>query len=161
MNKLLLTGCLLLLIIMGYSQNATFQCYNGIATILIPTKGEAIVFAPDLVSKVTNPSGKEVVFSFTKEKSDGSIKFTCAQIINGREMALEVNLYALQEDRVVDSCNTKLLSQISENACKDTVGNMKIEGRVADRSGHEVKKVAINVRENKKIINSATKDDTG
>lgn len=103
----------------------TPYCYNGIATVIMPTSGSITVWAKDLdAGSYDNCTVKaNLVISFDKEGTALSRTFTCDSIPDGVAATKPVNIYVKDEAGNVDFCSTYLLIQDgSGNKCPDKAG---------------------------------------
>ena len=65
----------------------TPYCYNGIATVIMPTTGEVAVWASDLDAGSYDNCPGPLQFSFDSLGEETSRTFTCIDIPNGQEQS--------------------------------------------------------------------------
>ena len=114
-------------------KNPTPYCYDGIATVIMPSTGEIQVWASDLdagsYDNCTDTS--DLRFTFTPVHPDEDNKydadektsyetFTCVDVPNGESQLIQVTIYVWDEEDNVDFCTVGLLIQDnSGNVCGD------------------------------------------
>ncbi len=136
----------------------TPYCYDGIATVVMPSSQSVEVWAKDLdAGSFDNCTEKEnLLFSFDATGKESSREFTCADIPDGKMQQIEVEIYVWDEAGNVDQCVTHILLQDgSGNVCADQIiaadaGNkemglsMSSQGK-AEKSSKEME--GLNIRE--------------
>jgi hypothetical protein len=106
----------------------TPYCLNGIATVVMPSTGSVQVWAKDfdLGASDNCTEASKLKFSFTKNTEDAGKVLTCANIPNGKEQPINVEVWVTDEAGNQDFCNTYILLQDNGDAtnpggaCKDT-----------------------------------------
>ena len=132
----------------------TPYCYNGIATVIMPTSGSVVVWATDLnAGSYDNcTKKKDLSFAFDKDFANSSKTFTCKDIPNGISATVPVNIYVKDKAGNVDYCNTYLLIQDgSGNICPD---NASITGSIAGKVATETQEPIENVTLDAKSSNA-------
>ncbi|MEP7269656.1 MAG: T9SS type A sorting domain-containing protein [Saprospiraceae bacterium] len=128
----------------------TPYCYNGIATVIMPSNGQVIVWAKDLdAGSYDNCTRKaDLKFSFDAEGKQASDTFTCADVPNGISSTNEVNIYVTDASGNVDHCRTYLLIQDgSGNICPDNAAaTADIAGKVMTETTEPIENVTLNVQ---------------
>ena len=128
----------------------TPYCYNGIATVLMPSTGEITVWASDLnAGSYDNCTPKASLnYSFDDEGLISSRTFKCADIPNGISVTIEVDIYVWDAAGNNDFCRTYLLIQDGNgNKCPDNTGAAgSIAGKITTESEEPVEKVAMNIK---------------
>ncbi len=102
----------------------TPYCYEGIATVVMPSSQSVEVWAKDLdAGSFDNCTEKDnLYFSFDAFGLESSRVFTCADIPDGRMQQIEVEIYVWDEAGNVDKCVTYILLQDgSGNVCADQI----------------------------------------
>ena len=91
----------------------TPYCLRGVATVLMPSSGSVEVWAKDLdANSFDNCTDQEDLrFTFDAAGLEPSRTFTCANIPNGIEARLNVDIYVWDEADNVDFCRTTILLQ--------------------------------------------------
>lgn len=86
----------------------TPYCFNGIATVIMPSTGTIKVWASDLnAGSYDNCTPKnKLKFSFTKDRKDSCRLFECKDIPNGIAFTNEVDIYVFDEEGNYDFCRT-------------------------------------------------------
>jgi hypothetical protein len=126
----------------------TPYCYNGIATVIMPTTGSIKVWASDLnAGSYDNctPNSK-LKFSFGPVRNDSCKVFECKDIPNGVGFTVVVDLYVWDEADNFDFCRTYVNVQDgSGNVCDDakSVGG-SISGNIATTDAQPVENVIVN-----------------
>ena len=99
----------------------TPYCYNGIATVIMPTTGEVTVWASDLDAGSFDNCPGELQFAFDSTGERTSRTFTCADILNGEEQVITVDVWVTDAAGNKDFCTTYIALQDGDgNACSDT-----------------------------------------
>jgi len=130
----------------------TPYCLNGIATVVMPSTGTIEIWAKDLdrgSSDNCSPNSA-LRFSFSNNPSDASRVFRCSDILNGRQHAIEVQIWVTDNSGNQDWCKTYILLQDNGGqpggVCKDTtVTEANINGRLytEDKEGVEFATVEV------------------
>ncbi len=102
----------------------TPYCYDGIATVIMPSSGEITVWARDLdagsFDNCTDTVDLRFTFSpihpdedttFDAESNTSSMSFTCDELTNGQSELIQVTIYVWDEFDNVDFCTVGLLIQ--------------------------------------------------
>ena len=100
----------------------TPYCFNGIATVLMPTSGEVQVWASDLnAGSYDNCTVKgSLTFHFDDKATQLGKTFTCADIPNGIEQLVTVDVWVTDLAGNKDFCRTYILIQDGAgNICAD------------------------------------------
>ena len=130
----------------------TPYCYNGIATVLMPTSKEITVWATDLnAGSYDNCTKKaDLKYSFDKAGLEASHVYTCADIQGGVSATVPVTIYVWDAAGNNDFCSTYLLIQDGNgNVCPDQAGSVaSVAGQVTNEFKESVEKVAMNVKGN-------------
>ena len=73
----------------------TPYCYNGIATVIMPSNGSVVVWATDLnAGSYDNCTKKaDLTYTFASATGAASDTFTCADVPNGVSATVEVDIY--------------------------------------------------------------------
>ncbi|MEP7269165.1 MAG: hypothetical protein ABI844_16210, partial [Saprospiraceae bacterium] len=128
----------------------TPYCYNGIATVLMPSSGNVVVWASDLnAGSYDNCTTKaSLVFSFDEAGSNTSQTFTCKDIANGISTTIEVEVWVTDAAGNKDFCRTYLLIQDGVgNICSDNSSVAgAIGGKVTTEDKEAVEKVTLNIQ---------------
>ena len=98
----------------------TPYCYNGIATVIMPSTGEVTVWASDLdAGSFDNCTPHDSLkFSFTDINYSPSRTFTCDDIPNGQEAKIQVTIWVKDQAGNQDFCITYILLQDGDgNTC--------------------------------------------
>lgn len=138
----------------------TPYCYNGIATVIMPTSGSVTVWATDLnAGSYDNcTKKKDLSFAFDKDFKNPSQNFTCGDVPNGVSATVTVNIYVKDKAGNVDNCNTYLLIQDgSGNVCPDQAGvNSSIAGRTMMETKDPIENVTVELKNAGKSISFNT-----
>ncbi len=101
----------------------TPYCYNGVATVIMPSTGSVKIWASDLNAGSTdNCTAKENLrFGFGPNRGDSCRLLDCKDIPNGISFTLEVDIYVWDEAGNNDFCRTYISVQDgSGNICEDS-----------------------------------------
>ena len=127
----------------------TPYCYNGIATVIMPSTGKITVWAKDLdagsFDNCTLPD--KLKFSFSFNSSESSKEFSCADIPDGKSKTIPVEIWVTDEAGNQDHCTTYILLQDnSGNACPDVAGlSVTIAGTIQTETKEPVEHVRVNI----------------
>ncbi len=102
----------------------TPYCYDGVATVVMPSSQSVEVWAKDLdAGSFDNCTEKDnLYFSFDAFGLESSRVFTCADIPDGKMEQIEVEIYVWDEAGNVDKCVTYILLQDgSGDVCEDQI----------------------------------------
>ena len=100
----------------------TPYCYDGIATVVMPSSGSVEVWAKDLDAGSTDncTAQEDLIISFDEDGEILARTFTCDDIPDGVSGEVEVEVYFQDEDGNSDFCVVTLLVQDgSGNICPD------------------------------------------
>ncbi len=102
----------------------TPYCYNGVATVIMPSVGSVTVWASDLnAGSYDNCTKKDSLRYSFDAIGTASRTFTCTDIANGIAASNEVDIYVWDKAGNVDVCRTYLSIQDgSGNFCPDPPG---------------------------------------
>jgi hypothetical protein len=132
----------------------TPYCLNGIATVVMPSTGTIEVWAKDLdrASEDNCTPKDKLKYSFTKDTAKASQIFTCKNIPNGKEQAVQVDIWVTDQSGNQDACKTYILLQDNSNpgqaggVCKDSILALaSVTGRLytEDKEGVEFAQVEV------------------
>lgn len=128
----------------------TPYCFNGIATVIMPTSGEITVWASDLnAGSFDNCTPKaNLTYSFGTDKNVTSKVFTCSDLPNGISATIEVDIYVWDAAGNNDFCRTYLLIQDGNgNKCPDNAGAVgSIAGKINTENQDAVEKVKLDIK---------------
>lgn len=117
----------------------TPYCFNGIATVVMPSSGNVVVWAKDLnagsYDNCTDPS--KLRFSFDARGRDSSKTYTCRDL--GRK---EISIYVWDEAGNSDFCATYLLIQPGDTACRRRSAAI-VNGTIVTEMNDPVEKVSL------------------
>ncbi len=102
----------------------TPYCYDGVATVVMPSSQSVEVWAKDLdAGSFDNCTEQEnLYFTFDAAGLESSRVFTCADIPDGKMEQIEVEIYVWDEAGNVDKCVTYILLQDgSGDVCEDQI----------------------------------------
>jgi hypothetical protein len=140
----------------------TPYCFNGVATVVMPSSQSVQVWAIDLnAGSYDNCTIKDnLVYSFDSAGTVTGRTFTCADIPNGVSATIEVEVWVTDEAGNRDFCRTYVLLQDgSGNACTDVAGAAgAIAGKIATESTEPVEHVIL---ESKSTSNAFPSFKTG
>ncbi|MGB4900373.1 MAG: hypothetical protein WBP00_06320, partial [Saprospiraceae bacterium] len=128
----------------------TPYCYNGIATVIMPSTGSIIVWAKDLdAGSYDNCTKKaDLKFSFDADGKMLSDTFTCKDIPNGIAAINEVDIYVTDATGNVDFCHTILnIQDGSGNICggaSDLLAD--VSGKIMTETSEPVEQVTLDTR---------------
>ncbi|MBK6392368.1 MAG: T9SS type A sorting domain-containing protein [Saprospiraceae bacterium] len=128
----------------------TPYCYNGIATVIMPSTGSIIVWAKDLdAGSYDNCTKKaDLKFSFDADGKMLSDTFTCKDIPNGIAAINEVDIYVTDATGNVDFCHTILnIQDGSGNICggaSDLLAD--VSGKILTETSEPVEQVTLDTR---------------
>ncbi|MEP7321531.1 MAG: hypothetical protein ABI761_06415 [Saprospiraceae bacterium] len=131
----------------------TPYCLNGIATVVMPGTGSIQIWAKDFDKGSSDncTSSDKLKFSFSKDPLDANKTLTCANILNGKEQSVQVEIWVTDEAGKQDFCSTYLLLQDNGGqpggTCTDTSAALaSITGRLytENQEGVEFSNVEIN-----------------
>ena len=128
----------------------TPYCFNGIATVLMPTSGEVQVWASDLnAGSYDNCTAKgSLTFHFDDKGTQLGKTFTCADIPNGIEQLVTVDVWVTDLAGNKDFCRTYILIQDGVgNICADKASSAaSIAGIITTETKEAVEKVTLNIK---------------
>ena len=131
----------------------TPYCLNGVATVVMPSTGTIEVWAKDLdrgsIDNCTPNS--ELRFSFSSNPSNASRVFSCHDILNGKQHAVEVQIWVTDNLGNQDWCKTYILLQDNGGqpggVCKDTTLTVaNISGRLYTEDKEGVEHATVEVK---------------
>jgi len=127
----------------------TPYCYNGIATVIMPSTGKITVWAIDLnTGSFDNcTAADKLKFSFSADVTQASREFSCADIPDGKSKTIPVDIWVTDEAGNQDHSNTYILLQDnSGNICPDVAGlSVTIGGKIQTETKEPVEHVRVNV----------------
>ena len=128
----------------------TPYCYNGIATVIMPSSNEVEVWASDLdAGSYDNCTLKEnLVFTFDSAGEVSSRVFTCDDL--GQ---VSVDIWVWDEEGNSDFCNTYLLIQPGVDACEG-LATSTIKGEVINESEIPVEFVQVDLMNTQRTFNT-------
>lgn len=103
----------------------TPYCFNGIATVIMPSTGKLTLWASDLnAGSYDNCTlSKDLRFSFSSDSAQHSKEYSCTDMPNGRDVTLPISIYVWDNAGLSDLCNTYILLQDGiGNVCPDVNG---------------------------------------
>jgi len=127
----------------------TPYCYNGIATVIMPSTGLLTVWAADLdagsYDNCTDSS--KLKFSFSADVNNSNRVFSCADIPDGISRTIPVDIWVTDEAGNQDHCSTYILLQDnSGNICPDVAGiSVTIGGSIKTENNEPVEHVGVNI----------------
>ena len=128
----------------------TPYCYNGIATVIMPSTGTIKVWAKDLdAGSYDNCTSRaNLKFTFGPNKGDSCQSFNCKNIPNGVSFTNEVDIYVWDEAGNVDFCRTFVnIQDGSGDVCDDANSIMSsISGNIRTQSAEPVEQVNVEAR---------------
>ena len=143
----------------------TPYCYNGIATVIMPSNGSVVVWATDLnAGSYDNCTKKaDLTYTFASATGAASDTFTCADVPNGVSATVEVDIYVTDKAGNSDFCRTYLLIQDGNgNICQDQAGVAAvIGGKVATESTEPVENVILESKTTSNAIPAFKTDSKG
>jgi hypothetical protein len=143
----------------------TPYCYNGIATVIMPSSGEITVWATDLNSGSYDNCTKKsnLRFSFDSAGLTPSRVFKCSDVLGGVSAIIPVNMYVKDEAGNVDFCSTYLLIEDgSGNICPDITGTAAlIAGKVMTEITEPVEHVILDIKSSNPGIPAFKTDANG
>jgi len=130
----------------------TPYCYNGIATVILPTTGKITVWAKDLNANSYDncTTADNLKFSFTANVAQASKEFSCTDIPDGKSKTIPLDIWVTDEAGNQDHCSTYILLQDNSgsagNACPDIAGvSVTIGGTIQTEIQEPVEHVKVNV----------------
>jgi len=127
----------------------TPYCYNGIATVIMPSTGKITVRAKDLdAGSFDNCTlAANLKFSFSSNINESSKEFSCVDIPDGRSKTIPLDIWVTDEAGNQDHCTTYILLQDnSGNACPDIAGlSVTIAGTIQTETKEPVEHVRVNL----------------
>lgn len=102
----------------------TPYCNPGIITVIMPSSGNVTIWAKDfdLGSFDNCTDTSKLKFSFSSNVNEISKTIRCADLPNGREVTIDVDIYVTDEAGNQDFCRTKLVVQDNQDACPNSLG---------------------------------------
>lgn len=121
----------------------TPYCYNGVATVVMPSSGNVVVWAKDLnAGSYDNCTASDKLrFSFDARGRDSSRTYTCRNL--GR---VEVTIYVWDEAGNSDFCSTYLLIQPGDTACARR-NEALVNGTIATEMSEPIEFVSVQMLE--------------
>jgi len=127
----------------------TPYCYNGIATVIMPSTGKITVWAKDLdAGSFDNCTlAANLKFSFSANANESSKEYSCTDIPDGKSRTIPVEIWVTDEAGNQDHCTTYILLQDnSGNACPDVAGlSVTIAGTIQTETKEPVEHVRVNI----------------
>jgi hypothetical protein len=125
----------------------TPYCYNGIATVIMPTTGTVTVWAKDLdagsYDNCTAKADLKLEISLADGTSAASRTFSCSELTGGSFQA-DVKIYVTDKAGNTDYCSTYLLIQSNDPKCGASPSAAgAIAGKVATESTEPVENVVL------------------
>ena len=125
----------------------TPYCFNGIATVVMPSTGKVTVWAKDLDKGSTDNCAGSLVYSFSKDTTNLSRLFTCADIPNGQAQQIPVQMWVTDAAGNQDFCSTYILLEDNGGACPDTATAMAhLSGKLLTEEQEGVEYAAVEVK---------------
>jgi len=128
----------------------TPYCYNGIATVIMPSSGSVTIWASDLdAGSFDNCTAHDhLIFSFDEAGLQPSLTLTCDSIPNGVSFTKVIRIWVTDEEGNKDYCETFIVLQDNAgNRCPDVAGvNGTIAGKVATESTEPVEHVILEAK---------------
>ena len=123
----------------------TPYCYNGIATVIMPSTGEVSVWASDLDAGSYDNCPGELVFSFDSLGEELSRTFTCQDIPNGNEQVITVEIWVFDVAGNKDFCTTYISLQDGDgNGCDDiSTGDAQVLGSIYTENNRMLSGVSV------------------
>ncbi len=142
----------------------TPYCFNGIATVVMPTTQSVVVWAKDLDAGSYDNCTKKADLTFTfGSNGQASDTFSCADIVNGIEQQITVDIWVEDGTKNKDYCRTYILIQDgSGNACTDKAAVAgTIAGKVVTETTDPVENVLFEVKSNNAVLPAYQTDAKG
>ena len=101
----------------------TPYCYNGVATVIMPSNGSIIIWAKDLNAGSYDNCTPDanLGYSFSSNKENTNKTLTCSDIVGGKISLLPIDIYVWDEAGLFDFCRTYVSLQDGiENSCPDS-----------------------------------------
>ena len=118
-------------------KNPTPYCYNGIATVLMPSSGSVPIWASDLdAGSFDNCTDEEnLLFTFDEAGEEPSRVLTCDDLAGGPSLQIEVEVWVTDEAGNKDFCITYILLQVTNDSTCADISSLSSEGTRKDISG--------------------------
>ncbi|HNT20236.1 MAG TPA: T9SS type A sorting domain-containing protein [Saprospiraceae bacterium] len=143
----------------------TPYCYNGIATVIMPSSGTVTVWASDLdAGSYDNCTPKaDLIFTFDEAGLQPSITFNCDSIANGVSASKVVKIWVHDAADNHDYCETYILLQDNVgNRCTDVAGAAgTVAGKVATETTEPVEHVILESKSGSNAIPAFKTDVKG
>jgi len=137
----------------------TPYCLGDIVTTVMSTSGEVDIWANDFdLGAEDNCTAQEhLMFSFSRDTSETSMRFTCDDLPTGTSLYVaELEVWVTDENGNQDFCTVELSVQDNVNACPDSGNNnsenpnvgettTSIEGRISTMEGISIDDVTVRV----------------
>jgi hypothetical protein len=144
----------------------TPYCLDGIATVVMPSTGTITIWAKDFDKGSLDNCPGDLKFSFTKNVADASKVYTCANIANGKEQNLNVEIWVTDIAGNQDFCTTHLSLQDNSSAqfpggvCKDSVASIAgISGKLLTEEKEGVESGIVELKGNSISVAPTWKSD--
>lgn len=127
----------------------TPYCLTSITTVVMPSSGSITIWATDFDLKSSDncTEHEDLLFSFSSDTSIKNRTFTCADIKNGQQLQLSVELWVTDEAGNQDYCTVNLVLQDNEgNICPDQdIEMVNLEGIINSASSGSVENVQVSL----------------
>ena len=127
----------------------TPYCYNGIATVVMPTTKSITICAKDLDAGSYDNCTEQgkLKFSFTENPEDSCKTFVCDDVLFNLNELIEIMIWVTDEAGNQDFCTTYIrLQNGSDEACKDiSQAAYSVSGTILTESGQLVQNVKVSI----------------
>lgn len=140
------------LYVVGDQKKPTPYCLSEVVTVLMEQDGNVAIWASDFDSGSFDDCSP-VTVSFSANTSETSMEFTCADVPNGIEEMIPVEIWVTDESGNQDFCTATLTLQDNSDVCLDTIGvidtlggnRVAIAGRVATEESQPLDDVEVSI----------------
>lgn len=147
------------LVLLKDCKKPTPYCINGITTVIMPLNGSITVWAKDLdFGSYDNCTSKQnLIFSFSSDIRETSIRYTCDSLNGQISIIKKVRIYVTDESGNQDYCETSIKIQDNNKVCGGTFVN--VNGLISRKDGKSIPNALVNIENDKQEKISSTLTD--
>ncbi|MBK8699867.1 MAG: hypothetical protein IPN29_10160 [Saprospiraceae bacterium] len=110
----------------------TPYCIGSLTSVIMPSTGNLSIHAKsfNLDSYDNCTPASQLVFSFSNSKTDSIRIFTCADITNGINDTINLNMWVTDLDGNQEYCQVDFILSDNNDACADVVNTASIAGNI-------------------------------
>lgn len=141
----------------------TPYCLGSISAANMPSTGELEIKARDfnLGSTDNCTAESDLVYTFSRNTSDTTKILTCADIADGRESLVDLDIWVTDLAGNQDYCSVQLRLQDNDDVCEDGVFTGSLSGNVATSNGYSIANAKVTVKTPSGQSYETTTDENG